>query len=854
MQESIAAVPVNRRRFRLTYGKVFLMGVLLYLICVLPLLVRHGGLFFYYGDYNVQQVPFYVLAHRAVRSGNFFWNSKIDLGGSMGGSLSFYLWGSPFFWLTIPFPEKVVPYLLPFLMSLKCGTAMTTSYAWIRTQTKSDEGALIGALLYSFSGFQAMNIVFQHFHDATAFFPLFLLCFDRRVQKREHTPFILMTALMSVINYYFFFGQVLFIILYYVLRYAWRQKLTVTVREVVLILLDGILGLCLSAFFLVQSISGLTGNSRLSNLISGYDMVAYPDPTTPLAILKSMFLVPDLIAKGTLFSNDNIRNGSLSAYLPCFALTGVIAFVLRHKKSWKRRMMLACLVTAFIPVLNSLFSALNSDYYARWFYMPLLVMAAMTGASLEEGRTKTLQKGAIITMVMTALIILCNFLPQTENGKTTWGSITENTDLFRTQVIGTLVTIPVLIFVVFVMRGKGERRGRRRTAAAVPAGETGAGGEAPVSAQMQSDAVPAAAAGQSDAVPAAAAEGGAGEETVPVRPAAPRRRGSLATWLVAVLTAACCVVSTSAVLHNGDSLIALTGGMKWRVEMLETKPKLRDSEGFFRVETDGTSTNYEMVWGYPTIHCFESTVTPTIFTFYRGIGMIRTVESTLPFDRAGSRAILSQRYYIENSWVTPSKTYDEQGGILGYALERKGRYYNIYRNQHAIPMGFTFDSYMTEADFDSMAKGVTTDRLLVKNLILSQKDADKYGHLMSRDTVTTPVQMGDQEFFDYCDARAKSACSSFAFDNSGFRAKASLPAENLVFFSVPCDRGWSAYVDGEKKDIVVADYGLMAVDVPAGEHSIVFRYVPYGLYPAIGLSCAAAALVIGLALWRRKRR
>ena len=35
--------------------------------------------------------------------------------------------------------------------------------------------------------------------------------------------FTLMTALMSVINYYFFFGQVLFFVLYYMVRWGIRR-------------------------------------------------------------------------------------------------------------------------------------------------------------------------------------------------------------------------------------------------------------------------------------------------------------------------------------------------------------------------------------------------------------------------------------------------------------------------------------------------------------------------------------------------------------------------------------------------------------------------------------------------------
>lgn len=46
--------------------------------------------------------------------------------------------------------------------------------------------------------------------------------------------------------------------------------------------------------------------------------------------------------------------------------------------------MAVCAVCALVPVLNSAFYALNSSYYARWYYMPTLILAAMTVNALED--------------------------------------------------------------------------------------------------------------------------------------------------------------------------------------------------------------------------------------------------------------------------------------------------------------------------------------------------------------------------------------------------------------------------------------------------------------------------------------
>ncbi len=776
------------------HALIFLVGAVLYLIAVLPFLIYHEGIFFYYGDYNVQQVPFYILAHRAVRNGYFFWNPYVDLGSSMGGAFAFYLWGSPFFWLTIPFPESWLPYMMPFLMALKYGTALLTSFIWIRRHTSTDKGALIGAFLYAFSGFQACNIVFQHFHDATAFFPLFLLALDDLVTKNRRVRFAVVTALMSIINYYFFVGEVIFLAIYYLVRYAPQRGIRESVREIVKIIACGTAGLLLAAFFLIQSIGGVTGNSRLNDLISGYDMVVYPDATTPLAILKSIFMVPDIIAKGTLFTNDSVKNSSLAAYLPCFSISGVLAyFFAKRKKDWEKILLIIMAVMAFIPVLNSLYSALNASYYARWYFMPILLMALMTSQALEAADLSALRKGTFVTLAATGLLMICACLPTKKDGKLVWFSISENMGLLETEIIATVAQLLILAIIVFLI---------------------------PRFVRKNEDVF---------------------GEHIEGKTARGYGPANLLTLMAVVV---CCLITTEAVLANGNSLIAKTGGTKWRHQMLETRVELADQETFYRVETDGTSTNYDMVWGYPSLHCFESTVHPSIFTFYRGIGMIRTVESTLPMERIGARTLLSTRYYLENTLVKSKETYEDKGGLNGYEPVRlSDDSYNIYENTNYIPMGFSFDYYMTESNYKLVKRGTISDRILVKDIVLSEEQKERYGHYMEEDDRTAREEMSMEEFSYECRKRAASACTEFSFNRKGFTAKANMNRDNLLFFSVPYDDGFTAYVDGEKVPVERVFNGLMAIPVPEGEHSIRFTYMPKGFPQALLVSFVTAAVL-----------
>ena len=152
------------------YFSTFIIALVTAAALFVPYMILGEGYFTFYGDFNVQQIPFYQQCHKAVKEGNIFWSWTTDLGANFIGSYSFYLLGSPFFWLTIPFPNFMVPYLMGPLLILKFACAALTSYCYIRRFTRTSSAARLGGLLYAFSGFSVYNIFFNHFHEAIIFF------------------------------------------------------------------------------------------------------------------------------------------------------------------------------------------------------------------------------------------------------------------------------------------------------------------------------------------------------------------------------------------------------------------------------------------------------------------------------------------------------------------------------------------------------------------------------------------------------------------------------------------------------------------------------------------------------------
>lgn len=400
------------------YGLVFCLGFLCLFVVLVPLMVMDGGYFIYYGDFISQQLPFYEHANEVVRSGGLLgWDWGTDLGSSFMGSYAFYLTGSPFFWLSVLLPQKWVLFAIPWLLSLKHGIAAVTAYGYIRRFVKSKEAAVIGGLLYAFSGFQVFNIFFNHFQDVTAFFPLLLISLEELVNNNRRGWFAACTALMATISYFFFAGQVVFCMLYFFIRVNCRD-FRIDLKKMAALAMEAVIGVCIAGIVLMPAALAVIANSRVSQGLFGQSIVLYNDKTRILRIIQSFFMIPDAPARPNLLQTNKAQWSSIGGYLPLFSMAGVITFMREKKKHWATLLTWICILCAFVPILNSAFYMLNGSYYARWYYMPILIMAMMTAYALDN-RELRWKPGVIACIVMLIVFGSMAFFPTKDDNDNT---------------------------------------------------------------------------------------------------------------------------------------------------------------------------------------------------------------------------------------------------------------------------------------------------------------------------------------------------------------------------------------------------------------------------------------------------
>ena len=760
-------------------------------IFFLPFYLLDGGFFHYAGDFNSQQITFYRYMNGFVKGAGypdsafagaprntFSWAT--DLGSGVMNAYSFYLYGSPFFWLSVLLPQSWLPYMMVPLLVLKFGVAGGGAFLYLRRYVKNENYAVLGACLYALSGFAVYNVFFNHFVDVVALFPYLLWALDEAIYENRHGLFAFWVAVNLLNNYFFFVGQVIFLCIYFVCKLT-AKDFRLTARKFGHLLWESVLGVAMGCLLLFPAVLSLLQNPRTIDLSSGWGFLTYAKVQQYLAILLSWILPPDSPYLTSVWSEGVIKWTSMTSYLPLCSLAGAMAYWRSRKADSKKRIVAVCAVCALVPVLNSAFYALNSSYYARWYYMPTLILAAMTVNALEDPDIDLDAPARGIGWIMLATLVFA-VVPVRDDTTETWSfGVLKNPEQFFV-VLG-FGLLGLMLYRVLCSKWRQDSRFAQRMTAAV-------------------------------------------------------------------LVFACAFT----MVHIGIGKFGQWHTDSDLVEQDTNALLLKNDlpEGDYRIDTYKIHDNIGMWLDKSCLQYFGSTAAPSILSFYPGLGVKRDVRSEPEITNYALRGLLSVEYLI----TTPEKREsfeDEADAGWIYLADVDG--YTLYHNDNYVPMGFTYDYYVTDATYQTSIKTLRSN-LLMRALVLTDEDVAQYGKYL---TELSEDMLNDLHYDSYtqdCADRRAHSCSVFQMNNAGFHAEITMDKANLVFFSVPYDDGFTAYVNGEKTDILQVDEGLMAVLCPAGASSIDF------VYQAAGLSTSRVVTAVAIPVWvvyvacfvRRKRR
>ncbi len=768
-------------------------------------IVKEGGFFYVVNDFNAEVIPYYVESAKLLKEGGlaqfFGWDWHVDMGASYVNSMSYYTLGSPFFWIYLLVPAKAFPYAAGWIYMLKYITAAAAAYLYIRIFVKDPVPCTAGALMYAFSGFQSIHLVFYFFHDVVAFFPLLLVGAEKvisavtctamstgagdEISGRRTSPLILRPDILQAVlylsfaaflnaltNYYFFVQDVIILIIYFVVRVLYlRMPLRRIITGTLLCLAGGVLGVAVSAFLFLPSILYVLAMPRsvtefyLSNILYS--------PQYFLYIVRG-FLYP-----GEIMNDQSSFYGfyhtSTSCYLPLCCVSLCAAYLLR-RKDWLSGITKLFIVFSFIPLASTMFLGFSQNYQ-RWWYALILMMALAGAEMIKERPVREIRLGVLINAL---LLILFYVSVRYMKWSADMDSMIIDRGRFLRNFAFSLVC--VLLTGVLLTAGRNKRLDERKDVSWLPGSEI-----------------------------------------------------SVRTAGITAAVFAACVITTFCTMKEyqpGTTRIYKDLKNEYRSAFV-----LSQQDPQYRYNTDNNI--YTMT--VPGNGSYSSTLSNSHYSFDDLFDQYLTYSTVNKNAVIGLPELTAGKYEITQEPTGRPVVQEVSVNDLHYYVEERP----------ACPIGFQMDSFVRRDELKAVPLEARAFMMLGAAVVEDKDVSLLAGYADEK----------DQESFDwsrsydqYVLEDIENGVKDFSKDASGFRCTDVSDRDHLVYFSVPNDEGWSAAIDGAPAKIIDSG-GMMLLCVPAGSHSIEFSYETPCLKAGIVISLAGLLMnVLLYVLYRRMRR
>lgn len=610
------------------YQKSFLYALIMAAALFLPFVIIDGGYFIFYGDYNAQQIPFFKHCVEAVHNGTLGWDWGTDLGANFVGSYTYYTLGSPFFWFMTLFPADFAPYLMAPLLCVKFALISLFAFTYIRRFVTKPQSALIGGLLFAFSSFNLYNVFFQ-FQDAFMYFPLMLIGLEEFVVNKRKGIFALTVAINCLANYFFFIGECVFLVIYFIIRVLMDKRFSVRLSEFFMLAAESIIGVLIAGILFIPSIYQVLDVPRSTNILKNWNFLFFSNEQRYGLLIESFFFPPEVSARNNMFTEANAKWSSVALYLPLFSMAGVIAFIKGAKKHWARVLLGVCLLMAFIPGLNAAFTMFNDNYYTRWFYMPELICCLATAYALEREDFDFNFGNKICAGVVSVMSVLALFAPFTKKVKDTNGKETEVivprllAKMDATVYIQIFIAVVSMICLYFVIK-------TRKTSS----------------------------------------------------------KKFFTNTVIASVIAASMVLGFYFI-----GVGRLIGPKLGRFNQVVSAEFQIDDPDFYRIEGVDETNNFNMFCESSSLKSFTSIIPGSTFDLYDALGLKRTVNSAPEYSNYAFRAMARVKYLMIPRDMDNTKRADAIEDLEIYEYFDTQGDYDIYKTDYALPMGFAYDTY-----------------------------------------------------------------------------------------------------------------------------------------------------------------
>ncbi len=681
-----------------------------------------------------------------------------------------------------------MPKIYVFIELLKIVSGGIVFYLFLKQLKVSNFSATIGALLFSFSGFMIIGSCWYVFTYEAFTLAMALLGFELYFQKNKWLVFVLSIALIGISMPFNLYVVGIILLFYIIFRLGQTGQLSFKsfMQLIIRLMVFGLIGLMISAPFLLESALQLVESPRGSGTSSYTDILSS----------KPMF---DLIDKGQfgtfitrLFSSDYIGSGSDFKGWQNFleapvSYCGIISLVLmpqiftsvsKSARKWYIFWLLIWLIPTLFPFFRYAFWLFSGDYY-RIFSFCLSLVFIVYGVFALDHILKT-KKINLITLGATVLLSI--FLLSYNYFKGTQAHADGTISLF---VKASLLIYAVLLF--FITK-KDDNTALKYSLL-----------------------------------------GFICIELIYLSSFSVNRRDAIYTREL-----------SEKVAYNDYSVEA--------VDYIKKNEKgfYRIDKNYFSSGAIHGSLNDNKIHDYYGTSSYSSFANNNFINFLREYGVIskqNEYESRWApglINRPILQSLNNVKYIMAKGYTNPvwHNTHDSVakfGDVL------------VLKNKYNLPFGYTYNQYIKQSDFDKLSMN-QKDFVSLQACVLKDEDASLASGLKVYNPADTVLnnQFSFEKYKSEVDKLGQNSLSLSNFSDKKFAGQIKADAPEIMYLSFPLDKGWNLKLDGADAKLIYVNNGMTGVYLTKGDHKVEMEYklrlfnkgvmlIPIGILLMLGL-------------------
>ena len=362
-------------------------------------------------DMNAQYVSFFEATRDSILGDrSALYSFSRSLGGEFGGMIAYYT-ASPLTLITVLFPADRIQEAILTIFLIKCGLSGLTFGFYLHKKSRNPKKLVIFAfsMLYALT---AYAVVHQHntmWIDAVIWLPLLAYGIENLVYRKKYILYVVALSFILISNYYIGFMVCIFSVLYFFFCYfskstdrlnPYKEKYHF-MKTGTRFVLFSLLAAAISAFMLVAAYYSL-----------GFGKTEFSNPNWDI---KAKFDIMDFLAKFLPGSYDTVEPAGLP-FVYCGVLTIILVplYFASKKIAIREKVCSLALVSVFLFsfIVNPLdliwhgFSAPNwlNGRYSFLFCFFLLVLAYKAFGNLKEFSEKAILGIAGVLILFTIII------------------------------------------------------------------------------------------------------------------------------------------------------------------------------------------------------------------------------------------------------------------------------------------------------------------------------------------------------------------------------------------------------------------------------------------------------------------